>query len=324
MWTIRRVGLALGVVVLTVTALNASFFAAPPEHQLLLAHRGVHQTYSRVGLGKDTCTADRINPPTHGYLENTLPSIRAAFEHGADIVEIDIHPTVDGQFAVFHDWTLDCRTNGIGVVREQTMASLKELDAGYGYTADRGLTYPFRGKAVGAIPTLREVLAQFPERRFLINFKGSNSDEADGVVSVLREMRRDNLNTIAVYGGDGQTERALKLADGLRGFTKSSAKSCFREYVALGWTGYVPESCRHTFFVVPSNYTGFLWGWPNRFIERMASVDTEVFVAGPLDGNSYGAGGIDDSEDLDSLGPDYRGGIWTNRIEVIGPFARAR
>ena len=36
--------------------------------------------------------------------------MRAAFAAGADIVELDIHPTTDGQFAVFHDWTLDCRT----------------------------------------------------------------------------------------------------------------------------------------------------------------------------------------------------------------------
>ena len=36
--------------------------------------------------------------------------MRAAFAAGADIVEFDVHPTSDGQFAVFHDWTLDCRT----------------------------------------------------------------------------------------------------------------------------------------------------------------------------------------------------------------------
>ena len=33
------------------------------------------------------------------------------------MIEIDVHPTTDGQFAVFHDWTLDCRTNGAGVTR---------------------------------------------------------------------------------------------------------------------------------------------------------------------------------------------------------------
>ena len=59
------------------------------------------------------------------FLENTLPSMRAAFEAGADIVEFDIHPTTDGHFAVFHDWTVDCRTEGRGVTREHTLAAVE-------------------------------------------------------------------------------------------------------------------------------------------------------------------------------------------------------
>ena len=39
--------------------------------------------------------------------------MRAAFDSGADVVELDVHLTPDGKFAVFHDWTLDCRTDGI-------------------------------------------------------------------------------------------------------------------------------------------------------------------------------------------------------------------
>jgi glycerophosphoryl diester phosphodiesterase len=70
--------------------------------------------------------------------------MRAAFNAGADVVEIDVHPTNDGHFAVIHDWTLDCRTNGRGVTRKHSLAELKTLDAGYGYTADGGKTFPFR------------------------------------------------------------------------------------------------------------------------------------------------------------------------------------
>jgi len=54
--------------------------------------------------------------------------MQAAFAAGADIVEFDIHPTTDGHFAVFHDWTLDWRTDGRGVTRERTLAELKALD----------------------------------------------------------------------------------------------------------------------------------------------------------------------------------------------------
>ena len=85
----------------------------------LVAHRGLAQTYHREDLDNETCTATRIYPPQHPYLENTIASMQAAFDAGADIVEFDVHPTTDGAFAVFHDWTVDCRTQGIQIKRKQ-------------------------------------------------------------------------------------------------------------------------------------------------------------------------------------------------------------
>src|SRR5262245_20659057 len=115
---------------------NTSWLApAMSGKPVLLAHRGLAQTFHREGLTSETCTASRIHAPRHEFLENTIASMQAAFAAGADIVEFDVHPTTDGHFAVFHDWTLDCRTNGQGVTREKTLAGLKALDIGYGYTA---------------------------------------------------------------------------------------------------------------------------------------------------------------------------------------------
>ena len=112
---------------------NTNLFDAPHDGRpILLAHRGLHQIYRCDGLTADTCTARRILSPEHPYLENTLASMEAAFRAGADIVELDIHPTADGHFAVFHDWTVDCRTEGKGVTRQHTLAALKALDIGYG------------------------------------------------------------------------------------------------------------------------------------------------------------------------------------------------
>ena len=98
---------------------NTSLLSQRPAGKpTLLAHRGIAQRFDTRELRSDTCTAARMLPPTHGYLENTVASMRASFAAGADIVEIDVHPTTDGQFAVFHDWTLDCRTEGRGDDRE--------------------------------------------------------------------------------------------------------------------------------------------------------------------------------------------------------------
>lgn len=136
---------ALAAIVLfaaVVWAMNTSMFVTPPAGTAkLLAHRGVHQTYSKANVGKDTCTATIIDTPQHPYLENTIASMQAAFDAGADVVELDVHLTPDKQFAVFHDWTLDCRTEGKGVTEETPMAMLKSLDIGYGYTADGGTSF---------------------------------------------------------------------------------------------------------------------------------------------------------------------------------------
>ena len=92
--------------------------------------------------------------------------MEAAFAAGADVVEFDVHPTTDGKFAVFHDWTARLPHRGQGRHARASLAELKALDIGYGYTADGGKTFPFRGKGVGLMPSLDEVLATFPDRGF--------------------------------------------------------------------------------------------------------------------------------------------------------------
>jgi len=78
-----------------------------------------------------------------GYCpENTLTSFARGLELGADWIELDVHLSRDGQLIVIHDETLDRTTNGHGLVKDHSLAELKQLDAGQGQ----------------AIPTLEEVL----------------------------------------------------------------------------------------------------------------------------------------------------------------------
>jgi glycerophosphoryl diester phosphodiesterase len=277
------------------------------------------QTFSHVGLKGDTCTASRINPPEHPYLENTLDSMRAAFAAGADIVEFDVHPTTDGHFAVFHDWTLDCRTEGKGVTREHTLADLEALDVGYGYTADGGKTYPFRGKGVGLMPSLDDVLAAFPERRFLIHIKSNDASEGDRLADRLARLPQQQLARLMVYGGDLPVARVRARLVGVPTMSRASLKSCVLRYFAVGWTGYVPEACGRSLVPLPHNYARWLWGWPNRMLGRMGAAGTEVFVLGALEREDFSRG-IDDALELRKLPPGYRGGIWTNRIDRIAPL----
>ena len=318
---LMRIALGVGLFALGVWLNNTSLFSAGDSRPTtLLAHRGVHQTYSREGLTAESCTATRIYPPTHDFLENMLPSMEAAFNNGAEIVEFDIHPTTDGHFAVLHDWTLDCRTNGTGVTRERSLAELKALDVGFGYTADGGKTYPLRGKGVGLMPTLAEVLARFPDKRFLINIKSNDPAEGDLLAARLASLPAEQLAKLMVYGGEMPVRRLQDRLSDMPVMSQQSLKRCLLRYMALGWTGYVPEDCRQSIILLPINIAPWIWGYPHRLIARMEEAGSQLFVAGRYHGTGFSSG-IDDLATFGKLPSDFGGGVWTNRIELIGQAA---
>ncbi|MBO9354247.1 glycerophosphodiester phosphodiesterase [Bordetella petrii] len=303
---------------------NTDLFASRPDREpILLAHRGIAQRYDPAGVTSDTCTASRILPPKHDYLENTIASMRASFKAGADIVELDIHPTTDGAFAVFHDWTLDCRTDGHGITRDHSMADLKKLDIGYGYTADGGKTYPFRGRGVGLMPTLAEVLDTFPDRPFLINIKSNDPDEGSKLAAFLNALPAERRATLMAYGGDRPIAVLRAAVPAMKTMSRASLKRCLLGYIAYGWTGAVPGECHATLVFVPINVAPWLWGWPGRFLNRMDSAGSTVFVVGPYGGGDFSTG-MDSAEDLSRLPEHYSGGILTNEIEMVATWLRAQ
>lgn len=312
-----KLGLAAMVAAAAIYLNNSSRLVTPiSERPTLLAHRGLAQTFDRTGLTSETCTATRMLPPTHEYLENTIASMRAAFELGADVVELDVHPTTDGHFAVIHDWTLDCRTNGHGVTREHSLAELKALDIGYGYTADGGKTYPFRGRGVGLMPSLAEVLEAFPDKRLLINVKSNDANEGRMLAAKLAELPDERLERIMVYGGDVPIRELRDRLPRVSTMSRASLKDCIIRYAAIGWTGYVPEACRRSLLFVPTNVGPLLWGWPHLFQRRLARYGTVIYAVGTYSGGGFTTG-IDTRDDLDQLPAGYAGGIYTNRIDSL-------
>ncbi|MBS0533523.1 MAG: glycerophosphodiester phosphodiesterase [Proteobacteria bacterium] len=300
------------------TNMLATPSGAPPT---LLAHRGLAQTFHREALTNSTCTATRIDPPEHPYLENTIASMQAAFADGAGIVEFDVQPTTDGGFAIFHDWTLDCRTDGHGPTREHSLAELKKLDIGYGYTADNGRTFPFRGKGVGLMPSLDEVLAAFPDKRFLIDVKSNDPTEGERLAARLAALTPQARARLMIYGGDKPIEAIHDKLPDVAAMSKHTLKECAVRYTLFGWSGFVPKECRHTLIILPSNFAPFAWGWPHKLVARLRHAGSIVLVAGPYDGGN-GTSGIDDAAQFKALPQGYDGGIWTNRVDRIAPLVR--
>jgi glycerophosphoryl diester phosphodiesterase len=108
--------------------------------------------------------------------ENTLPAFRDAVDRwSADVLELDVHPSKDGEAVVIHDDTVDRTTDGTGSVVEQTLDRLRCLDAGYRFTLD-GSTFPYRGDGL-QLPTLEEVLRAFPGVRVIVEIKDGRVQE---------------------------------------------------------------------------------------------------------------------------------------------------
>jgi glycerophosphoryl diester phosphodiesterase len=322
----RKLIISLTVALVLTTGLylgNSSALAGDEDGQrpFLLAHRGIAQTFDLAGVTADTCTAQRIHPPEVPYLENTLPSLRAAFAAGADAAEIDVQVTADRHLAVFHDATLDCRTDGRGTVGDLPLARLRRLDLGYGYTADGGATFPLRGKGIGLLPTVPEVVAAFPGRELKLDLKRDDRADGDLLADYLATLPPSRLATLTVTGGDAAVAAVVARFPQVRASSRQIIKKCLIAYAASGWTGHVPGACRHRELPLPARYGRWLWGWPNLFVARMRAADTRVVL---VRGEGDWSAGFDTADDLAEVPDGYTGGIWTNRVDVIAPLVNRR
>jgi glycerophosphoryl diester phosphodiesterase len=116
--------------------------------------------------------------------ENTIAAFDLGMTAGADGLELDVHLSADGVPVVCHDATLDRTTDGVGPVARLTAAELARVDAGARFVDPRGRT-PFRAQGIG-VPTLREVLARYPDIPIIIEMKVNSAAMGDAVAAVVR------------------------------------------------------------------------------------------------------------------------------------------
>ena len=121
--------------------------------------------------------------------ENTLEAFRMAVAAGAGGLELDVHLTRDGHVVVIHDATVDRTTSGTGAVAEMTLDELRGLDAGRGFGR-----YGGRGPRV---PTLAEVLEEFPGVPINIDLKEADTGVEEAVLGVLRDADAEGRVLVA-------------------------------------------------------------------------------------------------------------------------------
>jgi len=161
------------------------------------------------------------------FPSNTLYAFRKALAAGANMLELDIGVTKDGQIVVMHDTTVDRITNGRGTIASKTLAQMQKLDGAYWFTptgsdhyrhGKPASAYPFRGVATGRKPpprgfsasdfrvtTLKAVLKAFPHTPTNVEIKGRTKQEAvseyltnaDALARLLRNVHRRDLIVVS-------------------------------------------------------------------------------------------------------------------------------
>jgi glycerophosphoryl diester phosphodiesterase len=160
------------------------------------------------------------------FPSNTMYAFERSLQVGADMLELDVGVTKDGQVVVMHDTTVDRTTNGHGTVASFTLKQLRKLDAAYwfsggsnAYRHDRARSaYRLRGVATAKrkppkgftaadfrVPTLKEVLKAFPHTPINVEIKGRTKAEAldeyltnaDALARTLKGTKRRDLIVVS-------------------------------------------------------------------------------------------------------------------------------
>lgn len=226
------------------------------------------------------CTARRIFEPEHAYIENTIVSIDRAFELGATIVEVDVNRTREGELVLFHDVGLECRTNGAGRTWDHPLAYLQSLDVGYGYTPDNSKTYPLRGKGVGKMPLLKEVLEKYSDKRFIIDHKDETAETAELLGRLLGSLHGDQQANL-YYWGPPETLKIIQSS--VPGFYRLIPEPMlmrrwlYRYILTLGLAGF-SEAVDRKALVLPIKYIKIIPGWPGRLMKKIKKAGGRLLV----------------------------------------------
>ena len=133
--------------------------------------------------------------------ENTLAAFKKAIEIGVDAIELDLHGTADGEIVVIHDSSLDRTTDMSGPIKQTTLETIKQADAGAWFNSQ------FEGEQV---PTLAEALECITDKAIAV-LEIKDTSIAEAVVENVREMNVLEMTIIISFHTSVlQTVRALE------------------------------------------------------------------------------------------------------------------
>lgn len=114
--------------------------------------------------------------------ENTMVSFKRAIEFNIDVLEIDIHRTIDGKLVVIHDPTTNRTSQEKGIIRKLTYEALTKYDVG-----------KWKGEAYSGeqIPLFQDVLKLIKDTyiKLLIEIKQPENypNIEEGIITMIKQ-----------------------------------------------------------------------------------------------------------------------------------------
>lgn len=136
--------------------------------------------------------------------ENTLEAFRNSVDlWDADVLELDVRRTLDGELIVFHDPVVDRTTDGSGAVADLPWSEVGALNAGYHFRDLEG-RFSFRGRGV-RVPRIRDLLEAFPQTRMNVDAKDPSVQPE--LVKLVEELGAEHRVLLASADRRGRADR---------------------------------------------------------------------------------------------------------------------
>lgn len=182
------------------------------------------------------------------------------------------------------------------------------IDAGGGVLLD--------ADAAGQCLLAETALEQFPRYHFILKVS-----DAAKVLAMFERLKRP-IDERYGFVGDAEAIAAIRAkAPDAWAWTIEGARTCFNDYVKLGWIGLTPKTCKGGTILVPLDEKWKVAGWPKRFLARMAAANTRVILTGP-GSPTESIPGLTELQQIPEVPRDFTGMLWLENAALIGPSIR--
>lgn len=253
---------------------------------------------------------------------STLHAMHQAVSGGAHAIELDVHATADRHLVVCHDATVDRTTEGTGRIADLTLAEVQALDNAYWWVPGTVVNHDaepsefvLRGRAPGdaalRIPTLREVLEEFPGTILNLDIKQTAPEVEpyeEDVARLLREYGRTDDVIVASFSDDAVAAFSAAAPE----IATAAASNATAAFYFAAVNGEEPPPCRAVALQVPPTFGG------------VDVVDERFVGAAHRAGLAVHVWTIDEREEMEALLEVGVDGIMTDRPGLLGVVLAAR